>query len=103
MGVKRDNGPILITGCSSGLGHAAAVAFRNAGWPTVASARNINDLAESVTPHLDERPHQAVRAALTPRGHSRRAQPAKPRRSRPTGHASRRAVTAIRQMKFSVH
>lgn len=43
---KRGHGPVLITGCSSGLGHAAAIAFRKAGWQTVATARNVGDLAE---------------------------------------------------------
>jgi NAD(P)-dependent dehydrogenase (short-subunit alcohol dehydrogenase family) len=46
MTEKHHNGPVLITGCSSGLGHAAALAFRRAGWLTIASARNINDLAD---------------------------------------------------------
>jgi NAD(P)-dependent dehydrogenase (short-subunit alcohol dehydrogenase family) len=34
-------GPVLITGCSSGVGHAAALAFRRAGYETFASARDI--------------------------------------------------------------
>ena len=33
-------GPVLITGCSSGLGHAAAMVFRSAGYETFATARN---------------------------------------------------------------
>ena len=44
MGASRDIGPILITGCSSGLGHASALAFREAGYLTVATARNVADL-----------------------------------------------------------
>src|SRR5690348_5676149 len=40
-----DTGPILITGCSSGLGRASAVAFRQAGHRVIATARNIGDLA----------------------------------------------------------
>jgi NAD(P)-dependent dehydrogenase (short-subunit alcohol dehydrogenase family) len=36
----KDVGPILITGCSSGLGHAAACLFREAGYVTVATARD---------------------------------------------------------------
>ena len=44
MGVARDIGPVLITGCSSGLGHASALAFREAGCLTVATARNIATL-----------------------------------------------------------
>jgi NAD(P)-dependent dehydrogenase (short-subunit alcohol dehydrogenase family) len=41
-----ENGPVLITGCSSGLGHASALAFREAGYPTIATARNIGDIAD---------------------------------------------------------
>lgn len=33
-------GPVLITGCSSGVGRAAALAFNAAGYPTFATARN---------------------------------------------------------------
>ncbi len=33
-------GPVLITGCSTGVGHAAAIVFRNAGFETFATARN---------------------------------------------------------------
>lgn len=35
-----DTGPVLITGCSSGLGRASALIFRRAGFRTVATARN---------------------------------------------------------------
>ncbi len=35
-----DIGPVLITGRSSGVGRAAAIAFRNAGFETFATARN---------------------------------------------------------------
>ncbi len=35
------SGPVLITGCSSGVGHAAALAFRAAGLETFATARNL--------------------------------------------------------------
>src|SRR5687768_10627647 len=45
MSASRDIGPILITGCSSGLGYASALAFREAGYLTIATARNIGDLA----------------------------------------------------------
>jgi NAD(P)-dependent dehydrogenase (short-subunit alcohol dehydrogenase family) len=34
------NRPVLITGCSSGLGYATALAFANAGYRTIATARN---------------------------------------------------------------
>jgi len=40
MPAPRDNGPVLITGCSSGLGRASAIAFQRAGYLTVATARN---------------------------------------------------------------
>ena len=33
-------GPVLITGCSTGVGRAAAIAFRKAGFETFATARN---------------------------------------------------------------
>ncbi|MGP0061583.1 MAG: SDR family NAD(P)-dependent oxidoreductase [Beijerinckiaceae bacterium] len=35
-----NSGPVLITGCSSGVGYAAAMAFRSAGFETFATARN---------------------------------------------------------------
>jgi NAD(P)-dependent dehydrogenase (short-subunit alcohol dehydrogenase family) len=38
-------GPVLITGCSSGLGDATARAFHEAGHLTVATARNVENLA----------------------------------------------------------
>ena len=41
MLAPRDSGPVLITGCSTGLGHASAMAFREAGYVTVATARNV--------------------------------------------------------------
>ena len=39
-----DSGPVLITGCSSGLGHASALFFRGAGFRTVATARKLADI-----------------------------------------------------------
>ncbi|MGO9675443.1 MAG: SDR family NAD(P)-dependent oxidoreductase [Methylocella sp.] len=41
-----NKGPVLITGCSSGVGHAAARAFRAAGYATFATARNPATLGE---------------------------------------------------------
>jgi NAD(P)-dependent dehydrogenase (short-subunit alcohol dehydrogenase family) len=35
-----DRGPALITGCSSGVGYATALAFRAAGFETFATARH---------------------------------------------------------------
>jgi NADP-dependent 3-hydroxy acid dehydrogenase YdfG len=32
--------PVLITGCSSGLGHTIAMLFRKAGYLTIATARD---------------------------------------------------------------
>jgi NAD(P)-dependent dehydrogenase (short-subunit alcohol dehydrogenase family) len=40
-----DLGPVVITGCSSGLGLATALKFRKAGYLTVATARNVETLA----------------------------------------------------------
>jgi NAD(P)-dependent dehydrogenase (short-subunit alcohol dehydrogenase family) len=45
MTEPRKTAPVLITGCSSGLGYATAVRFRDAGYLTVATARKIGDLA----------------------------------------------------------
>lgn len=39
-------GPVLITGCSSGVGRAAAKLFRAAGYETFATARDISTLEE---------------------------------------------------------
>jgi len=39
-------GPVLITGCSSGVGRAAAIAFRKAGYETFATAPNVDALEE---------------------------------------------------------
>jgi NAD(P)-dependent dehydrogenase (short-subunit alcohol dehydrogenase family) len=46
--MPRDIGPVLITGCSSGLGHASARVFREAGYVTIATARNLDALAPLV-------------------------------------------------------
>ncbi len=37
---------VLITGCSSGIGHATAEAFLKANWQVVATARNTDDIAD---------------------------------------------------------
>jgi len=37
--------PVLITGCSSGIGRAAAISLYNAGFPVYATARNADALA----------------------------------------------------------
>ena len=41
---KNAGGPVLITGCSSGVGHAAAKIFRKAGYETFATARDMSAL-----------------------------------------------------------
>lgn len=46
MRSASDIGPVLVTGCSSGVGRAAAIAFRTAGFETFASARNLAALEE---------------------------------------------------------
>ena len=38
--------PVLITGCSSGLGHALALSFVKAGHPTYASARRLDSIRD---------------------------------------------------------
>ena len=41
---RRD--PVLITGCSSGIGRAAAISLNDAGFPVYATARNADALAD---------------------------------------------------------
>ncbi|GAB3029526.1 SDR family oxidoreductase [Natronobiforma cellulositropha] len=59
---------VLITGCSSGIGRAAAEAFLDAEWTVVATARNTDDIAAlaeagCVTRELDvTKPEQVARA-----------------------------------------
>jgi len=69
MPLRHDIGPILITGCSSGLGHASARLFQAAGYRTVASARNRDDLADLCalgceTLQLDVTDEASCRAAV---------------------------------------
>jgi NAD(P)-dependent dehydrogenase (short-subunit alcohol dehydrogenase family) len=42
----RANGAVLVTGCSSGIGRATALALARAGFPTWASARRVETLGE---------------------------------------------------------
>ena len=37
---------VLVTGCSSGIGHAVALRLHRAGYPVYASARRVADLAD---------------------------------------------------------
>jgi NAD(P)-dependent dehydrogenase (short-subunit alcohol dehydrogenase family) len=41
-----ETGPVLITGCSTGVGHAAAKLFRQAGYETFATARDASTLED---------------------------------------------------------
>lgn len=61
--------PVLITGCSSGIGKATALAFIRAGFPTFATARNLDDLADlksagCETLRLDVTDEESMRAAV---------------------------------------
>ena len=47
--MPHDMGPVLITGCSSGLGHAVTRVFLEAGYVTIGTARNPDALASLVT------------------------------------------------------
>lgn len=65
----KKNGPVLITGCSSGVGHAAALAFRRAGYETFATARDLATLddlraAGCFSLALDVTDEEACRAAV---------------------------------------
>ncbi|HEX2215108.1 MAG TPA: SDR family oxidoreductase [Xanthobacteraceae bacterium] len=67
---SNEVGPVLITGCSSGLGRACALAFPAAGWRTVATARNLGTLDElrahgCETLQLDVTDEASRRAAIT--------------------------------------
>jgi NAD(P)-dependent dehydrogenase (short-subunit alcohol dehydrogenase family) len=69
MLAPRDSGPVLITGCSTGLGRASAMAFREAGYITVATARNVATLddlsaAGCITLPLDVTEEASRRAAV---------------------------------------
>ncbi len=60
---------VLITGCSSGIGHATALRLVKRGWPVYASARrpeSITDLAEAgaTTLQLDVTDEQSMAAAV---------------------------------------
>jgi NAD(P)-dependent dehydrogenase (short-subunit alcohol dehydrogenase family) len=46
MTKPSDAAPVLITGCSTGIGRASALAFSAAGYRTVATARNLEDIED---------------------------------------------------------
>ncbi len=67
MAAPRDI--VLITGCSTGLGRASALAFLEAGFLTVATARTIGDIADLAargceTLQLDVTDEESRRAAV---------------------------------------
>lgn len=60
---------VLVTGCSSGIGKAAVLKFRSAGWRVVATMRNADhwteDPIDSILPlSLDVRDESSVKAAF---------------------------------------
>jgi NAD(P)-dependent dehydrogenase (short-subunit alcohol dehydrogenase family) len=59
-------GPILITGCSSGIGRATAERLHARGWPVYASARNVDSIADLPTRklELDVTDEDSMRAAV---------------------------------------
>ena len=50
----------LVTGCSSGIGRATALAFRDEGWDVYATARDVSDVRD-----LEERGCKTVRLDVT--------------------------------------
>ena len=49
--MRRSSRAVLVTGCSSGIGHATAAASSRAGWPVYATARRLDRArAASIAP-----------------------------------------------------
>ena len=44
MASKFQQGPVLITGCSSGIGYSVAWGLRNRGYRVFATARKLSDV-----------------------------------------------------------
>jgi NAD(P)-dependent dehydrogenase (short-subunit alcohol dehydrogenase family) len=63
----RDPGPILVTGCSSGIGRATAERLARRGWTVYASARRLESLAGLPTEKLalDVTDEASMRAAVS--------------------------------------
>ena len=66
----RSTGPVLITGCSSGIGRATALSLHEAGLTVYASARNVESLADLAdmgiqTLRLDVTDEESMAAAVT--------------------------------------
>ena len=66
----RSTGPVLITGCSSGIGRATALSLHEAGLTVYASARNVESLADLAdmgihTLRLDVTDEESMTAAVT--------------------------------------
>lgn len=62
-------GVVLVTGCSTGIGRAAAIAFHRRGWEVVATARRLEDIADlaaqgMTTLTLDVLSEESMRAAV---------------------------------------
>ncbi len=51
--MKDIPGPVLITGCSSGIGHHVAHGLQRRGWPVIASTRHADDVARLRTEGLN--------------------------------------------------
>ncbi len=68
-GPSRESRAVLVTGCSSGIGRATALALHDAGWPVYATARRVETLADlaargiTVLP-LDVDDEASMRAAV---------------------------------------
>ena len=66
----RSTGPVLITGCSSGIGRATTISLHEAGLTVYASARNVESLADLAdmgiqTLRLDVTDEESMAAAVT--------------------------------------
>jgi NAD(P)-dependent dehydrogenase (short-subunit alcohol dehydrogenase family) len=62
----RDPGPILVTGCSSGIGHATAERLHARGWTVYATARRLDAIEDLPARklQLDVTDEESMRAAI---------------------------------------